>query len=482
VTSSKGSCTGTATVVCNLGDLPAGDLETITLTVHANATGNLTDTATLSTSSPDPNPANNVSSVATQVYDSCVPPGADMATDPTGDQTGAPADSQQDYTSVAIAEPFLGNNVSKLVFTQKVQNLSPTPQPNSYWYEHFSYGGVSYFVDMETATSSTGSPTFHYGRFDVNPTTGLNTQKVLGLADSGTFNTDGTITITLSNSKLTEVSNPNNPPTGTPPSAGSLISGIHGETRELVGVLLVLVDTTSSGSYTLSGNAFCAPDTPPTAALQATPSNGPAPLTVSLDGSGSSDPDPGDRVVSYTFYFGDGSTPVTQSSSTISHVYSNPGTYHATLTVTDKQGQESINAASANITATAPPPPSGADLAVVKTGPATGHVGQQVTYVITVTNNGPQTANGVTATDTLPKNTGFGSATSTQGSCAPTPHQQSVVCNVGTMASGAKVTVTLVIKPTTKGNFTDTAGVSATSPNDPVSTNNTSSVTTKVTP
>jgi uncharacterized repeat protein (TIGR01451 family) len=109
-------------------------------------------------------------------------------------------------------------------------------------------------------------------------------------------------------------------------------------------------------------------------------------------------------------------------------------------------------------------------------------VGQALTYTIKVTNRGPDSATGVTATDTLPKNAGFGSVSTTQGTCAPKPQQQVVACSVGTMASGATVTVTLVIKPTTKGNFTDTATVSATSPNDPVSGNNTSSVTTKVSP
>src|SRR5207245_9490593 len=131
-------------------------------------------------------------------------------------------------------------------------------------------------------TEAAGTPALHASRFDVAPSAGFNPENVLGPVDSSTFNADGTITITLSNSKLHQNPDPTQPPNGTPPSAGSLISGIHGETRELVGVLLVLVDTTSSGSYTLSGNAFCAPDTPPTAALQATPSNGSAPLTVSL--------------------------------------------------------------------------------------------------------------------------------------------------------------------------------------------------------
>jgi uncharacterized repeat protein (TIGR01451 family) len=474
--STKGTCQGSATVVCNLGDLPAGDHESITLKVHANSTGTQTNTATLAVSSPDSNPANNTASVSTQVFDTCTPPGAVITTDPVGDGTGTP---QQDLSSVAIAEPYAGAGAQKLVFTMKAQNLDPTPQPSSFWYEHFSYGGVNYFVDMETNTSATKSPTFHYGRFDTDPTTGLNTQEVLGDADSGTWSTDGTIVITLSNSKLNEVPNPANPPTGTPPSAGSTITGIHGETRQVVGVLLALIDSTNSGPYTLSGNAFCAPNTAPTAALQATPTSGPAPLAVGFNGSGSSDADAGDSVSSYTFRFGDGSTPVTQSTPTVSHTYASPGTYHASLTVTDSRGLQSTNAANVDIQATAPP---AADLAVVKTGPATGHVGQALTYVIKVTNKGPDSATGVTATDTLPKNAGFGSVTTTQGTCAPKPQQQVVTCSVGNMAAGATVTVTLVIKPTTKGNFTDTAGVSATSPNDPVSTNNTSSVTTKVTP
>jgi uncharacterized repeat protein (TIGR01451 family) len=209
--------------------------------------------------------------------------------------------------------------------------------------------------------------------------------------------------------------------------------------------------------------------------LSASPTTGPAPLSVNLDGSGSSDPDAGDTIASYTFRFGDGSTPVTRSTPTVSHTYSNPGTYHATLTVTDSRGLESTNAAAVDIQVT-----PAADLSVSKTGPATAKVGQTITYTIEVTNNGPQTATGVAVTDTLPKNAGFGSASSTQGSCAPKPHTQAVVCNVGSMNRGATVTVTLVLKPTSKGDFTDRATVSATSPADPVATNNASSVTTKV--
>ena len=49
-----------------------------------------------------------------------------------------------------------------------------------------------------------------------------------------------------------------------------------------------------------------------------------APLTVNLDGSTSSDPDGADTIASYTFRFGDGSTPVTQSGPSTSHTYGEP--------------------------------------------------------------------------------------------------------------------------------------------------------------
>jgi len=55
--------------------------------------------------------------------------------------------------------------------------------------------------------------------------------------------------------------------------------------------------------------------------------------------SGSSDADAGDSVVSYTFDFGDGSSPVTQSSPTIQHTYTSNGDYNATLKVADSHNK-----------------------------------------------------------------------------------------------------------------------------------------------
>ena len=124
-----------------------------------------------------------------------------------------------------------------------------------------------------------------------------------------------------------------------------------------------------------------------------------------------------------------------------------------------------------------------ADLAITKSGsPDPAHVGQNLTYTITVTNNGADKATGVSVADQLPKNAGYGSSAATQGSCAIKPSKNVVSCVIGTMANGASVTITVMVKPTSKGTITNTASVTATSPTDPNTANNTATATTTVLP
>jgi uncharacterized repeat protein (TIGR01451 family) len=317
-------------------------------------------------------------------------------------------------------------------------------------------------------TDPLGTVSFRYG-------TGSGSNNGTGPLDAGsTFAPDGTITLLVAQSKIS-------PAQGGMLAPGKKLTGFLTRIRLETGTGGALTPDNApdslapTGEYVLSGNAFCS-NRAPTAALTATPTSGSTPLTVNFNGSSSSDPDAGDTIASYNFRFGDGSTPASQTTPTVSHVYSSPGTYHVTMTVTDSRGLTSSNTAAVDITASSP----SADLAVVKTGPDTGKVGQALTYVIKATNGGPNAANGVVVTDTLPKNAGFGSVSTSQGTCGPKPQQQVVTCNIGLLASGATATVTLIIKPTTKGDFTDTARVSGTGPNDPVSGNNTSSVKTLV--
>ena len=125
----------------------------------------------------------------------------------------------------------------------------------------------------------------------------------------------------------------------------------------------------------------------------------------------------------------------------------------------------------------------GADLSITKTdSPDPVKSGQNLTYTIVVTNNGPSAASGVTLNDQLPKNAGFASVATTTGSCTAKPSKSLVTCSLGSMASGSSATITIVVKSPTRGTVVNTASVSATSPTDPNTSNNSATATTTVTP
>jgi glucose/arabinose dehydrogenase len=88
---------------------------------------------------------------------------------------------------------------------------------------------------------------------------------------------------------------------------------------------------------------------PPTASASATPSGGPAPLTVQLSSAGSSDPF--GLPLTYSWNFGDGSA--ASSAANPSHTYSTNGTYTATVTVSD--GAHSSTASTQVVVGQSPP-------------------------------------------------------------------------------------------------------------------------------
>jgi len=98
------------------------------------------------------------------------------------------------------------------------------------------------------------------------------------------------------------------------------------------------------------------PNTAPVAQLAVTPDQGAVPLTATLDGSASHDPDAIDTIASYTFNFGDGSDDVTQSSPTLTHTFSQTGLYPVKLVVTDSRGKVSSNTDQHLVTVLQPTP------------------------------------------------------------------------------------------------------------------------------
>ena len=119
-----------------------------------------------------------------------------------------------------------------------------------------------------------------------------------------------------------------------------------------------------------------------------------------------------------------------------------------------------------------------ADLSITKSDssdPAV--VGQNLTYDVRVTNNGPSDATDVTLTDTLPGSVTFVSADPEQGSCSEATG--TVTCDLGSLANGVEVQVTIEVTPTSVEMITNSAQVTATEP-DPDSANNSVMETTEV--
>ncbi len=118
-----------------------------------------------------------------------------------------------------------------------------------------------------------------------------------------------------------------------------------------------------------------------------------------------------------------------------------------------------------------------ADLAVSASAPPSANEGDNITYTVTVTNNGPNGATGVSLADTLAANLRFVGATTTQGSF--TQSGGAVTFNFGDIALGATVTATVTAQALEDGSLSDSASVSSTSA-DPISANNSASASTTV--
>ncbi len=121
-----------------------------------------------------------------------------------------------------------------------------------------------------------------------------------------------------------------------------------------------------------------------------------------------------------------------------------------------------------------PPPPAEADLALTKTASTlTPNLDGTVTYTVTITNLGPDTAQGVLVSDPVPAGITFVSATTTQG----TYSSNTAIWDAGTVAVGQPVTLTVVGTVSNCCPIVNTASIVGTETPDPNPNNNTSSIT-----
>ena len=120
---------------------------------------------------------------------------------------------------------------------------------------------------------------------------------------------------------------------------------------------------------------------------------------------------------------------------------------------------------------------SPADLSVALTAPTAATTGTPISFVATISNQGPNQAENASVALSLDSSLIVNSITPTHGSCATGPQ---FTCDLGNLANGASTTVTVSATPTTASTIAGTATVSSTS-YDPTTTNNQATTSTTVT-
>ena len=104
-----------------------------------------------------------------------------------------------------------------------------------------------------------------------------------------------------------------------------------------------------------------------------------------------------------------------------------------------------------------------------KVSPSPVVSGNTLTYTLTVTNTGGETANEVSLSDQLPESAVFKSVSTTQGTCirkigprkTPKPKDGAVLCKLGSLEGGKTATITITVTPTKPGTLNAKAKVTA---------------------
>lgn len=154
----------------------------------------------------------------------------------------------------------------------------------------------------------------------------------------------------------------------------------------------------------------------------------------------------------------------------------------ATATGTGQQSNQPLaDSAAANVVT-----PPGADIAIVKSGPARYVPGRALTYTLVVTNSGPSTSSNTTVVDTLPAGLSNVSWTANyrNGAAGPASGSGNLNVPVTTLPQGGVATFTITATPaaTLVAPLVNTATANDPSLPDPTPSNNTSTLTSTANP
>lgn len=440
---SAGLCTvSSGQVTCPLGDLPAGSTATVTVTglVSAKAIGELTNSATAESATPDPDASNNTGRTTDDVTAS-----ADLAITKTAQPVPVHAGQAVTYTLTVT------NNGPSAA--QSVKVTDPVPAPLKYVSSETSSGTCAEAdgtVNCALGTVAPGAVVTVTVVANVPSGTqpnGLENKATVTSPTPDPVDENNTATYTLmtgaqANITITKTASPDPVVAGKAITYRLTVRNAGPSDAQGVRVVDGVPDAVTDVSATATGGATCTVASGTVRCLAPTLAAG-ADVIVTVTGTVAASTSPGELV---------------NTANATSETPTDPTTSDNTSTTTPTVRAE-------------------ADLSVVKTGPATVVAGNELTYTLAVHNAGPSDALGAVVTDTLPAGTTFVRGTG----C--TDADGVVTCTVGHLASGDDATVTVVVKVSPDqpaGTLVNKATVSSQTP-DPNDSNNTSSADTTLT-
>jgi uncharacterized repeat protein (TIGR01451 family) len=443
-TASQGTVSQAAgTVTVNVGSLADGAAATATILVTMNpgTRGTITNTAVIRGNQPDPNMANNTSTITTQVN-----PQADLA-----------------IVKSASPSPVLAGNA--LTYSLAATNLGPSNATEVTITDTLPAG-----VTYTSATSSQGT---------VSQAAGTVTVNVGNLADGAGATATILVTVgpsirgTITNTAVISGYEPDPNPANNTSTVNTLVTA-EADLAIFKTATPFPAVAGSALTYTLTAS-----DLGPSDATGVTVSDT-LPAGVAYVSAATSQGTVSQAGGTVTVNVGSVASGASATATILVTV--DPGT-RGTITNTAVVSGNEFDPNLANNTATVTTMVSAeADLAIVKSAsPNPVIAGNSLSYSLTASDLGPSDGTGVIITDTLPAGVKYVSAASSQGTVSEAG--STVTVNVGNLAQGAKATATILVtvNPSTRGSVTNTAVVSGNEP-DPNLTNNTASVTTQVDP
>jgi uncharacterized repeat protein (TIGR01451 family) len=425
-TPTQGTCT--AAVSCNLGTLANAAKATVTIVVTPTAAGTVTNAASVAANETDPVPGNNTATVSTPVTAS-----ADLA-----------------LTETVAPNPVLLGG-SNLTYSLTITNNGPSPATNVVLTDTLPAGATLIGATPSQGTCTSPLATCAIG----NLASGASATVLVVLKPNATGTVTNSATVTANENDPNPANNSASASATVNPAADLSLTEIATPQTVTAGNNVTFSFTvTNSGPSTATGVTLM--DTLPAglALVSATPSQGTCATAVNCNlGTVANGATATVNIVAKALAVGN---------------FNNTGNVLAN----ESDPFPSNNTAIASVTVVA-----SADMAIaVSASPNPAGVGVNLTFTMTVTNNGPSPATNVSVTGTFTAGANFVSFTPSQGSCSGTLQFN---CSLGSLAAGSNATVTVVLKPTVAGTFATTDTVTASEP-DPVSTNNTATVSVNV--